>query len=827
MKRLLTLNFLFFLIFSAILLTLGYSLHRLKSSFTHDILHRYSEQIHSNTIQLRLDLQTLVNDTNNHNIKLVPTLLNRYINIHPLTKQIQVYLEGKLVADSSLDHDADKIHRLQCLPIGQLSVATIENGIYCYTITLRVYRNGHRIPAKLYILLDRDRLTTELQRQLKRMLLPVYLVMGLVLLVSAILIWTAILRNFRRLIHWSDDPTRSPPKFLIHEFHLISRKMHLFATRLVEQFEHLREAMGRESYLRSIMKTVAKINELLVSERDENRFLQKACDILASHRNYHATTILLKDEKGEITPSSTILALDEETDRISSLCIPREVLDAFDDPGRTHLVEPAEEFMQETERCLPIQLMVDASDTWIAIFPLRYDTHHPPLGYLVINSAEKEGFDDEEIEMLQELAGDIGFATHAFRKEKEFDELLFRHPLSGLPNAASFHSGIQNHLNSIVAMANIDRFKQINTLYGAQFADEILKQFADYLRHIVPPPVKIFHYMGDEFLLLFDRTCEKNEVERILKELLRKVEEHVFIQEGVEVMLSIRFGVTILETPLSLRECHIALREAKAKQQPIRWYTPDMHLMFKQDMIQTYGILKNALQEKRVVNHYQGIYSLEAREFTHYEALVRIRKVDGELLAPAAFIDFAKQTRLYPRLSLEVFRQALEANEKLRRSVSVNLSAIDILNDDFRHALYSALDSVNLSHPMVFEILESENIENYDMTAEFIQKVKEYGCKVAIDDFGSGYANFRHIAELDVDILKIDGSLIKHLVHDPQIRAIVHNINQIAHDLGITTVAEFVASDEILHICKEIGIDAVQGYALHKPEDLETILTNS
>ncbi|WP_456450579.1 EAL domain-containing protein [Hydrogenimonas sp.] len=827
MKRFLTLNFVLFVIFSAIVFTLGYSLHRLKVSFTDNILSQYAKEIDSDLVQLRLNLQTVVNDTGESSVEMLPNILTRYINIHPVTKRLQVYFGERLVADTSFDKNrlSDQA-RTACLPLQRLTAATIKEGHYCYRLSLRVYRDGRRVPAELVIVLDEERLSTEISETLKKMMVPVGVIMLVVILFTALLFWGTIVRNFARLIRWSDDPSRRPPVFWILEFKQISEKMHSYARKLMEQFELLKESVSRESNLRSIMQTVAKVNELLVTEKDEAVFLQKASEILSRHRNYFGTSIFLENDSGEIEAATSIVSIDDSASvgGASSICIGIDEFRKLKDPSLHHIIRRASECKSCDRKHVDIFFPQRVKDAWVTIFPLRYDTTHPPLGYLVVNSVVKEGFDEEEIDMLSELAGDIGFAIQAFRREKAFETMLYRHPLTGLPNAAAFSVAMREHAGDIIAMANIDRFKQINTLYGVKVADEILKRFADYLAKHLPKEVRLFHHLGDEFILLFPKRYEKYEVEKALAELLQKVEAHIFSYEEVEVLLSVRFGVTLLQNENSLRECHMALKEAKLTHSPIRWYTPNLNVMVKEDMIHTYRLVKEALQEDRVFNCYQGIYAVKERRITHYEALIRLHDADGNTVPPAAFIDFAKQTRLYPQLSARVVQNALRDMKALGTSVSINLSVVDILNDAFCRELFETLENLESEKPIIFEIIESENIENYEKTSAFVQTLKSYGCLVAIDDFGSGYANFQHIAQLDVDMLKIDGTLIKNIVHDRQIRAIVRNIANIARDLGMTTVAEFVANDDILAVVEELGIDTAQGYRLHKPEPLNVIL---
>jgi diguanylate cyclase (GGDEF)-like protein len=825
MKRYLTLNFVLIVIFAIVLFAMGYSLHRIKLSFTQTIVERYTQEIHSDITQLRLNLQSIINDSSDNTMKTLPNFLKRYITIHPITRRMQLMVAGELVADTSIHPNTRLPHHTACLPIGALSLESVMKGVFCYTINIRVYKNGQRVPAILYLYLDKNRLTTDIENELRRMMLPVGIVMLVVVLLTAILLYLAIIRNFSRLIRWSDDPSRKPPEFLIVEFYKISQKMHAFAKKLIDQFESLKAALSREGNLRSIMHTVARINELLVSEKDEERFLQKACDILSAHRNYFATTIFLKEEDGTIYPATSIMTIDDSDTKVAkgSICLPNDRLADLEHSHTGFFVSPISQLGECTKGCISIDLPQVPKKAWIGVFALRHDIAQESLGYLVINTVTPEGFDAEEVEMLGELAGDIGFALHAFRREKKFRTLLYTNPLTQLPNAAAFKTQVEDHIGAIIAVANIDRFKSINTLYGMKIADEILRQTASLLRKLVPSDLQLFHYLGDEFILLFPKSTTKAEAETFLSKILAEIEAHIFAYEGVEILLSLRFGVTTLQDELSLRECHVALQEAKIRHNPIQWYTPSMSELVKEDSIQTYRLVKNALEEGRVTTYFQGIFTPGDPSKTYYESLLRIEMEDGSLLSPFKFIDFIKQTRLYPMLSRIVFDRVIEAIEKLHSPISINLSVIDIQSDDFCHYIYERLETAKLAAPVIFEILESENIENYEKTAEFIRTVKSYGCKIAIDDFGSGYANFQYIARLDVDILKIDGSLIQHIVHDEHIRAIVRRINEIAHDLGMKTVAEFVANEMIYDVVIELGIDAVQGFYLHKPSPLSTI----
>ncbi|RMD46697.1 MAG: EAL domain-containing protein, partial [Aquificota bacterium] len=152
--------------------------------------------------------------------------------------------------------------------------------------------------------------------------------------------------------------------------------------------------------------------------------------------------------------------------------------------------------------------------------------------------------------------------------------------------------------------------------------------------------------------------------------------------------------------------------------------------------------------------------------------------------------------------------------------VSINLSAMDIYNEDIIYMLAMLFDGEKAKRVTV-EILESEEIENYDFFKEQMFKIKEIGCQIAIEDFGTGYSNFSHIVELNPDYLKIDGSLIKNIDLDPRAFSIVKAIKLFADDLGIDVVAEFIHNEQVLNKVKSVGIRYGQGFYLKKPIELE------
>lgn len=241
-------------------------------------------------------------------------------------------------------------------------------------------------------------------------------------------------------------------------------------------------------------------------------------------------------------------------------------------------------------------------------------------------------------------------------------------------------------------------------------------------------------------------------------------------------------------------------------------------------IIKTIKTIKRALDSSLVVPFYQPIVDNRDNKTIKYECLVRIVE-DGNIIPPMDFLPIAKQVKLYQDITKEVIRIAFSDFEKLKTPFSINLSINDIENEKTTAYIYKKLkENRGVGENLTFEILESEQIENYDQIREFIKSVKEYGVKVAIDDFGSGFSNFDHVTKMGVDYLKIDGSLISDLPNSKEKQMTVETIVDLAKKLGIKTIAEFVGSKEVYEVVKAKGVNCSQGFYFGKPQPLNFYL---
>ncbi len=230
--------------------------------------------------------------------------------------------------------------------------------------------------------------------------------------------------------------------------------------------------------------------------------------------------------------------------------------------------------------------------------------------------------------------------------------------------------------------------------------------------------------------------------------------------------------------------------------------------------------LRNALAEENLLPYYQPIVSLKNPDQMKYEALARIEITEsGKVLEPTSFMTMAREAKLSGKITREILAKTFSIAGKNPGSFfSINLSTEDIEDTEIRQSIIRMIaEHAGIASQIVIEILESEDVGDYTALSEFIAAVKRFGCRIAIDDFGSGYSNFEKILKMDIDMIKIDGSLISRIDHDSHSELIVKTILDFAQYAGIETVAEYVHSKAIYDKVIELGFDYAQGFYLGEP----------
>ncbi len=236
-----------------------------------------------------------------------------------------------------------------------------------------------------------------------------------------------------------------------------------------------------------------------------------------------------------------------------------------------------------------------------------------------------------------------------------------------------------------------------------------------------------------------------------------------------------------------------------------------------------FELLSYAINTNNVIPYYQGIYNNNLNSITKFEALMRIRDKDGKIYPPGLFLDAAKKLKLYLPISKMLIDKALTDFENKNHKLGLNVSLLDIQSDDFKLWFYDRLKKFPEPSRLVIEFLETENYGANTELISFLNEVKRIGCKVAIDDFGAGFATYTAIIACKPDIIKIDGSIIKELATTQESKLILNSICYMAKLIGAEITAEFVENEEIQNVIKEHDINFSQGYYFAKPESFENL----
>ena len=408
-------------------------------------------------------------------------------------------------------------------------------------------------------------------------------------------------------------------------------------------------------------------------------------------------------------------------------------------------------------------------------------------------------------------------------QERELQRQLYIDTMTGLPNRAALQKAIALHYGQKLMLVNIDEFNTINTIYGESIGDELIIEVSKKLQMMLTSEdLTLYRHSGDEFAILAN--------EKVPEDIFR--EDTVLIAHQLNPLevvcsshlISVRARIGASQgmrsgNPRSLVSmASLALREAKKSKQSYAFYSEvaDNILHLEENLV-TLEMLEYALNERKVEVHFQAIANTKMHEVEKFEALVRIRDTHGTLHYPNEFITIAKGARLYSRLSKEVFRQTLEtAQRNPAYEFSFNIEMSDILDVRTRQFILYELRESNCAERIIFELVESEELEGSDDVEHFFKLIKEAGSKIAIDDFGSGYSNYAYLMRLGVDIVKIDGSLVADITTNLNHKRIVKSIINIMHDLGMKVVAEFIEDKETYQMIVLLGADYAQGHFVEK-----------
>ena len=382
-------------------------------------------------------------------------------------------------------------------------------------------------------------------------------------------------------------------------------------------------------------------------------------------------------------------------------------------------------------------------------------------------------------------------------------------------------------------LIDILNMQDLNAIYDFNNGNYIIKQLNSLLtietKNTIEKilnrqsPIKIKNTHADVFEVLIYDNLSNEEIIKVKNLIYGNIVSYDFkiLDKNFSINIDVTIGCSKSADERTKVYAEKALHNAKQEFLHYSYYDSNLYKneLVNEDLVET---INYSIENKLVEPYFQAIMDNQTDEIVKYEALMRIFDKDGNMLMPNVFIQKAKKCRLYNKLMEILFDKIIIYILKYKIHVSFNLDYIDILNPQIKKTLLRKIKDNKIGSYLTLEILESEKVSNFDLVNKFITETKQYGVKIAIDDFGTGFSNYENILNLDINYIKIDGSLIKK-INEPIYLNLIKSIVSFSKEQDIKIVAEFVCDLKILRYVKSIGIDYSQGYQIGKPMHINDI----
>jgi PAS domain S-box-containing protein/diguanylate cyclase (GGDEF)-like protein len=596
---------------------------------------------------------------------------------------------------------------------------------------------------------------------------------------------------------------------------------------------------GKIARLSRMHAVLSGINSAIVRIRDKDQLFREACRIAVVHGRFRAALIALTQEAQELQPAACVT----EDETVSEA----EVMSCALVPGAPVwqlVVRTLETGMPAL--CNDTALLAPAGPLgYGAVMVLPIAPGGKMAAVMILCAAEKDFFDDEEHKLLNELAGDIGFALDYIDKEERLNYLAYYDALTGLPNRTLFYERLGQMLQMNpegripLLLLNLDRYAAITDSFGQPAGDQVLKHAARMLNAAVKPPDLLTHLGGGSFAVALSGPKTEAEIAHVAEGWIGMVLAEPLTMNGDELRLLFRAGIAVSPedgtTPdVLLRNAETALHKARESGDSYVFYAPDMNRRVAQKL-SLESRLSRTLEHDQFVLHYQPKVESKSGRLRGLEALIRWDDPEEGIILPGRFIAALEESGLI----VDVGRWAMEKARTdyqawLDKGLNPPKIAVNVSNMQLRRKHFvQEVDQVyrKLALPWLdLEITESMLMEDMEAGIAKLSELQESGIAVSVDDFGTGYSSLSYIGRLPVEALKIDRSFIVNMTRNTSDMAIVTSVITLAHSLNLRIIAEGVDSGEQAKLLKLLQCDEMQGFLFSPPlppAEIELLLAGS
>ena len=480
----------------------------------------------------------------------------------------------------------------------------------------------------------------------------------------------------------------------------------------------------------------------------------------------------------------------------------------------------------------------------MAAFPLVVDG--AAAGVLGLLASEVGYFDQDEVNLLAELAANVSFALELMHKQDRITYLALYDPLTGLPNRTLFHERLTQSLQSAgrnnaslaLVLIDLERFKAINDTLGQQAGDGVLQAVAQRLGSAAGDINRLARLGSNLFAVMLRQIGGAAEVARWLEQVSSQVFGTPFTVDEREARLASKAGIAIFpedgaDADALLRNAEASLKRAKQTAEAYLFYAPHINARVSEE-VELEHRLRKAVERGELFLHFQPKLDLVTRRIVGLEALMRWTAPDGAPVPPVTFIPVLEQTGLI----LEAGRQAIAAATGTYRSwqaqglepprIAVNVSQLQLRRKTFVEDVRAALRADGADGGGVdLEITESLLMHDVDESIRKLAALRDSGLRISLDDFGTGFSSLAYLSRLPLDTLKIDRGFVQGMTENPHDTSIVGTIISLAQALRLKVVAEGVETEQQAQLLRLLRCDQAQGFLFSRPvpaEDIEALL---
>jgi diguanylate cyclase (GGDEF)-like protein/PAS domain S-box-containing protein len=441
------------------------------------------------------------------------------------------------------------------------------------------------------------------------------------------------------------------------------------------------------------------------------------------------------------------------------------------------------------------------------------------------------------------ILGQIQDITERRRFEERLQHLVDHDPLTGLFNRRRFEQELDRHVahtqrygaEGALLVLDLDDFKTVNDTLGHNAGDELIVAVAGLLKAQLRDSDIVARLGGDEFAILLP-SGGPDEADAVASKLVRAVREEITVvgsRRARRITTSVGvapFGTGDITGEELLINADLAMYEAKeAGRDRFAVYAADRdeppRIQARMHWVER---IRDALEDERFVLHAQPILDLHTDRIAQYELLIRMLDDHGDLIPPAAFLQVAERFDLVQEIDRWVARKALELIAEHAASglrLTVNLSGRTLTDDRLLEDLQEGIARTGADPGcLTFEVTETAAVANIHLAREFAERLREIGCRFALDDFGAGFGSFYYLKHLPFDYLKIDGEFVSNCLSNRTDQLVIRAVVDIAQGLGKQTVAEFAADEELVRFLRSQGVDYAQGFHVGRPQPLAELL---